>query len=153
MEEKIILDYRNMAEYFQQDVEYVFLDRVEIVPGEKAYGIKLASTQDWYFKIHFPGNPIMPGVLIMEAIQQAGGLIVNAMPGKKKLSLLFHSCESMRMYREVRPGDILTIEVKLESYRHGIAKYYGEAHVGENLSCAMHFTLIAPQEIPGGDQL
>ncbi|MCI9478335.1 MAG: 3-hydroxyacyl-[acyl-carrier-protein] dehydratase FabZ [Lachnospiraceae bacterium] len=147
MEETMILDYKNIKSYFRQTVEFIFLDRVEIVPGVSAEGMKLVSAQDWYFKYHFPENPIMPGVFQMEAVMQTGGLIINAMEGKKEFPLLFHSSKSARIYKGVRPGDILKTEVVLETYRRGIARFHGKASVGGELSCELDFSLISSNEL------
>lgn len=148
MEEKVILTSENMKEYFRQSSEYIFLDHVEIIPGKSASAVKMVSAQDWYFQYHFPGNPVMPGVFQMEAIMQTGGLIINALKGKKNLSLLFRSCKSVRIHKAVRPGDVLKTRVILNSYRRGVAWFQGEALVGDALSCTIEFSLIAPDEIP-----
>lgn len=147
MEEKVILDYKNIKSYFRQTVEYIFLDRVEIVPGVSAEGMKLVSSQDWYFKYHFPENPVMPGVFQMEAMMQTGGLIINAMEGKKDFPLLFRGCKSVRIYKSVRPGDILKTTVVLEAYKRGIARFHGTATVGGGASCEMDFSLISSNEL------
>ena len=147
MSEKIVLTYESMQEYFRQSVEFIFLDRVEILPGQSAEGTKLVSAQDWYFKYHFPGNPVMPGVFQMEAIMQTGGLIINTLEGKKELSLLFEGCKDVRIYGSVRPGDVLKTSAVLLSYKRGIAKFRGESKVREKLLCTMEFMLISPGEM------
>lgn len=143
---KIELDYRNILEYTKDVQEYLFVDQVT-VEGSKAIGKKLVSSQDWYFCIHFPGNPIMPGVFIMESIMQTGTFIVSTMPGKKDISLLFDSSEKTKFYRGVRPGDILDTSAELLSYKRGIIKFVGEAYVDEELVCKMSFTLVSPDEL------
>lgn len=147
MSEKVVLTYENMREYFRQSVEFIFLDRVVIIPGKSAEGTKLVSAQDWYFKYHFPNNPVMPGVFQMEAIIQTGGLIINTQEGKQKLSLFFEGCKNVRIYRSVRPGDVLKTNAVLLSYKRGIAKFRGESKVEEKLFCTMEFMLISPEEI------
>lgn len=139
-------DYRNILEYTKDVQEYLFVDKVT-VEGNKATGRKLVSSQDWYFCIHFPGNPIMPGIFIMESIMQTGTFIVSAMPGKKDIPLVFDSNEKTKFYKGVRPGDILKTEVELLSYKRGIIKFVGQAHVDEDLICKMGFTLVAPDEL------
>ena len=148
MEEKVLLIRENMQEYFRQSPEYIFLDYAEISPGKSASAVKMVSEQDWYFKYHFPENPVMPGVFQMEAIMQTGGLIINAMEGKKSLPLLFRSCKSVRIHKEARPGSILKTKTILNSYRRGVAWFQGEAFVGDEVSCTMEFSLIAPDEMP-----
>lgn len=152
--EKILLDWSNMDQYSAVPIGYRFVDRAEVIPGVEAWGRKAVSTLDWYFKIHFPGNPIMPGVFLMELMQQTGMLIVTTMPEVSANILLFHACESMRMYGSARPGDLLSAHVVLESFRHGVAKFSGEVITcasGEGvdtLVCKMRFSLILQEEIP-----
>ncbi len=146
--DRIELDWHGISEYIRDSIEYTFIDKAVVVPGIECHSKKLASTQDWYFKIHFEGNPIMPGVLVMEIIQQTGGLIINTMPGRKDAKLLFHGCESMRMFREVRPGDVVEAEAKMTSFRRGVAKFEGKAEVDGQPVCKMLFTLVVEGEIP-----
>ena len=145
--DKVLLDWKGISEHIRDTIEYTFIDKAEVLPGIECRAIKLASTQDWYFKIHFEDNPIMPGVFVMEMIQQTGGLIINTMPGNKDAKLLFNGCESMRLYRGVRPGDIVQSEVRMISFRHGVAKFEGRADVDGQLVCKMGFTLVVEGEI------
>ncbi len=144
---EVFLDYSNMYEYFRQTPEFIFLDSVKVVPGIQADGEKLASGQDWYFKYHFPNNPVMPGVFQMEALMQTGGLIINTMEEKKELKLFFGECKSVRISGSVRPGDILKTHVELKSYRRGVAWFEGVGKVESNVTCCMQYSLIAPDEI------
>lgn len=148
MEERILVNYENMFDYVKNEVEYLFVDKAEVIPGKEAWGTKLASSQDWYFKIHFPGDPNMPGVFVMESIMTTGSLIVYTLPGKKDIKLLFNGCSEMKLFKSVRPGDVLKTHVVLERYRRGLAQFWGEAFCDDNLVCQMKFILIAPEEFP-----
>lgn len=146
--ENIRLDYRNIMEYAEDSVEYLFVDKVEVQTGKRAQGVKYASMQDWYFKIHFPNNPVMPGVFVMEAIMQTGLFIISTMPGKRDVLFFFHECNKVKLRRCVRPGDVVETNVVLEFYKHGVAKFYGEAFVDDEIVCSMKFTMVAPKELP-----
>lgn len=136
-----------MGSYTAVPMEYRFVDVVKVEENE-AWGRKLASTQDWYFKIHFPEYPVMPGVFVMEAMMQTGAFIITTREDIDEKLMMFHSCKSMRMYAEVRPGDILSTHVTLKSYRGGVANYFGEAFIEEGKKvCQMEFTLILPGEL------
>ncbi len=142
----IKIDWEDMDKYIADPLEYRFVDCVE-VEGEEAWGKKLASSQDWYFKMHFPNNPVMPGVFLMEALMQTGVFIITTRDEIKEKLMMFHACKSMRMFGSVRPGDVLNTHVVLKSYRNGIACYSGEASVDGTKVCAMEFTLVVPGEL------
>ena len=146
--ESIVLDYRNILEYAEYTTEYLFVDRVEVQSGKSAAGVKHASFQDWYFKIHFPDNPVMPGVFVMEAIMQTGLFVISTMPEKMHVLFVFRECDKVKFRKSVRPGDVLHTNVVLESYKRGVAKFYGEAFVDGEWTCSMNFTMVAPEELP-----
>lgn len=143
----IVLLREDMPKYFRQTMEYVFLDKVSIVPGEKAEGEKHITEDEWYFQYHFPGNPIMPGVFQMEAIMQTGGLIINTLPEKEQIKLYFSESKSTKIYGSVVPGDILKTYVEMKSFRRGIAWFDGKVEVNDKITCKMQFSLIAPDEL------
>lgn len=137
----------DLYDYFRQTPDYIFIDDIEVVPGERAVASKRLSEDTWYFKSHFPGNPMMPGVFQMEAMMQAGGLILNTLPGKKELRLYFSESKSVKMYAGVHPGDTLTVDVVLKRYGRGVAWFDAEARVGDKCTSKMTFSLIAPDEV------
>lgn len=138
----------NMYEYFRQTKEFIFLDEVMVYPGEYAVGKKYISEEEWYFKYHFPNNPMMPGVFQMEAMMQTGGLIVNTLPGKKEASILFDSAKNIRILSMVRPNNIITTNVRLISYKRGIMKLEGQVELKDKIISKMDFSLILPNELP-----
>lgn len=150
--DRLHINWENMNEFSQVPIEYRFIDKVDVVPGVEATGIKAVSSLDWYFKIHFPGNPIVPGVFLMEAMQQTGLFIITTLPETKEKLMLFQGCKNMRMYKSVRPGDIIKTDVQLKAYRNGIADFDGKLYIQdgekETLACAMTFTQIVRSQLP-----
>jgi len=101
----------------------------QIVPGMKVAGIKHVTLNEPYFTGHFPGNPIMPGVLIVEALAQcacAGGLLLKENKGKLGL---FTGIEKMKFRRQVVPGDVLLLEAEFLVFRRGMGKVAVKASV------------------------
>lgn len=112
---------------------FALVDRIiDFVPGEKAVGIKNVTFNEPHFQGHFPGRPIMPGVLIVEAMAQVGGMVLIQLPGVSGLCL-FAGIDKVRFRRPVVPGDQLTMTVTLLALKrkrfgkmHAIAKVDGE---------------------------
>ncbi len=145
--EKLIVNWENMNEYMDVPIEYRFIDYAEVSPGRESWGFKAVSSQDWFFKFHFPGNPVMPGVMVMETLHQTGLLIVTSLHETDEKEMLISDCKNMRMYNSVRPGDLLKTHVELENYKRGIASFHGEVRIKRNndekelLACSMKFTM------------
>ncbi len=116
---------------------FLLIDEIlEIEPGTRIKGVKHVSEEEYYFKGHFPGNPIMPGVLQVETIAQAGAVAVLILPENKGKLVLFAGIDKARFKRMVKPGDELIIEVEIESFRRNIGKGKGKATVDGKLACA-----------------
>ena len=144
----IRIEGENLLEYFRQTKEFIFIDSVDVDSENKcAQGVKELSSDEWFFPLHFPDDPVMPGVFQMEAVMQTGGLILNTMEGKKEQKLYFYSCEDAKIYKSARPGCILKTSAELKSYRRGIAKFIGSAKIDDEVSCEIRFTIIVPEEI------
>uniref|UniRef100_A0A1L5YCM9 3-hydroxyacyl-[acyl-carrier-protein] dehydratase n=1 Tax=Paulinella micropora TaxID=1928728 RepID=A0A1L5YCM9_9EUKA len=125
---------------------FAFVDRViEYVPGEKIVAVKNVTINELHFQGHFPGRPIMPGVLIVEAMAQAGGLIVTQIPEFPKGLFVFTGIDKVRFRRPVTPGDQLIITCNLISVKQQrFGKLKAEAVVNDTLVCSgeLMFSLL-----------
>ena len=110
----------------------LMIDRmVEVVPGQSAVGIKNVSINEHFFEGHFPGHPVMPGVLIVEAMAQtAAALVVHTLgPASEGKIVYFMSIENAKFRRPVVPGDQLRVEVTKAQSRGSVWKFDGAAKV------------------------
>ena len=120
---------------------FLLVDRVlELdVEAKRIVAQKNVTINEPFFQGHFPGRPIMPGVLIIEALAQAGGVMTQLSLGRDAQSKLFYmvKVENARFSKQVVPGDVLTLEVQMKRLIRNMGWYYGEAKVdGEVVACA-----------------
>ena len=109
---------------------FLLIDRIlDVTPGKRAVGIKNVTINEPFFEGHFPGNPIMPGVLIIEAMAQVAGVAGLLAPENKGKLGLFAGVENMRFKKQVTPGDILTMEAEFITQKMGIGKVKVSAKV------------------------
>jgi 3-hydroxyacyl-[acyl-carrier-protein] dehydratase len=112
---------------------FLLIDRViELEAGKRLVALKNVSINEPFFQGHFPGNPVMPGVLIVEAMAQAAAILMNE-GEKSDLVPLFMGIDKARFRNRVVPGDQLRLEVELVQKRRNICKGAGKAYVGDNL--------------------
>lgn len=114
---------------------FLLVDKIIYRDAKKVVGVKNVTMNEPFFVGHFPGEPVMPGVLQIEAMAQVGGLLVlNTVPDPENYLTFFLRVDKVRFKRKVGPGDTLIMKLSLlEPMRRGIAIMYGEGYVGENL--------------------
>ncbi len=124
---------------------FLLVDRAEDYrPHESIIGIKCVTANEPFFQGHFPGNPVMPGVLIVEAMAQSGAVLMSKslnadVEGK---TIMFMSVDEARFRQPVRPGDVLRMHVEVIKHRGDIFKFKGRAMVGEKLVAQAEFAAM-----------
>lgn len=109
---------------------FLLVDRLlEVVPGERASGLKNVTINEPFFPGHFPGRPVMPGVLIVEAMAQVGAVALLSLEENKGKLALFAGIDKLRFRRQVLPGDTLLLEMEIMKTRGLIGKGRGTASV------------------------
>lgn len=115
---------------------FLLVDKIiELEEGKRAVGIKNVTINEPFFQGHFPGNPIMPGVLIVEAMAQVAGVISMTLEENKGKLGVFTGIDKVRFKKQVTPGDTLRIETEMISMRRNIAKAEATAYVGDEVAC------------------
>ncbi len=145
MENKI-LNIEDIKKLLPHRHPFLLIDRVEnIIYGESCTAYKNISYDAWFFQGHFPNAPIMPGVLIIEAMAQAAGVLaLSSVNNAKTDSVLFASINNAKFKKQVIPGDTLRIEVKVIQKRAKIWKFEAQAFVKDELSDEAEFTAVIP---------
>ncbi|GAB4238553.1 MAG: 3-hydroxyacyl-ACP dehydratase FabZ [Stanieria sp.] len=125
---------------------FALVDRIlEYIPGQKAVGLKNVTFNEPYFPGHIPSRPLMPGVLMVEAMAQVGGIVLVQLPGMEGKFFAFAGIDKVRFRRPVTPGDQLIMTVELLSFKQNrIAKMQGRGEVEGQLAVQgeMMFSLI-----------
>jgi 3-hydroxyacyl-[acyl-carrier-protein] dehydratase len=130
---------------------FLLIDRVvEIERKKRIVVLKNVTINEPFFQGHFPGYPIMPGVLMIEAMAQAGGaLLLTEFPDRHEKLVLFTGIENARFRRPVVPGDQARIEVEVVNWRPRAVRMQGKVYVGEKLACeAIVMCQIVPRQRP-----
>ena len=143
------VDTKRIMEMLPHRYPFLMIDRVtNIVPNEGATGIKNVTANEAQFQGHFPNHPIMPGVLIVEAIAQTSAIVVVSTLGKKAegRAVYFMSIEKARFRKPVVPGDTLFIDVEKKAQKGGVWKFRCEAKVDENIVAEATITAMLTSE-------
>ena len=131
------MDIQDILEYLPHRYPFLLVDRVlAIEPGLSLTGLKNVSYNEPFFPGHFPQRPIMPGVLIIEALAQATGILAFKIEGEKhdhRSMYYLVGVDNARFKRPVVPGDQLILDVRLDRIKRGIGKFFGEARVDGQL--------------------
>jgi 3-hydroxyacyl-[acyl-carrier-protein] dehydratase len=137
---KCAMDIHEILKYLPHRFPFLLIDRIlEIKEGESLIALKNVTMNEAFFVGHFPNRPVMPGVLILEALAQAAGVLAykstNTSPETGTL-YLFAGIDNARFRRVVEPGDQLRLEVKVLKTKREMWKLESAAYVGEELACS-----------------
>jgi 3-hydroxyacyl-[acyl-carrier-protein] dehydratase len=139
------LDIRRVMAALPHRYPMLLVDRVEtLIPDKSIVAIKAVTINEGFFAGHFPGRPIMPGVLIVEALAQAAGVLAVeslGLAGTGKL-VYFMAIEGAKFRAPVEPGVLLRLEVEFTQMRSKVCKFAGRAMIGDNLAAEASFTAM-----------
>jgi len=143
--EDTFIDIEKIVEMIPHRYPFLMIDRVsDLVPEESAVGHKNVTINEPHFQGHFPSKPIMPGVLIIEAMAQTSAvLVVHTLGGEAVDKLVyFMSVENAKFRRPVQPGDVMKIYVNTKKHRKAVWKFDGVAKVDEQIVAQSTFTAM-----------
>lgn len=138
-----MLDITEIKKIIPHRYPMLLIDRVEeLIPGEKAVAKRNVTINEELFNGHFPGNPVMPGVLIVEALSQTGAVALLSLPEFKGKTAYFGGIKSAKFRKVVRPGDSLRLEVTLEKIRNNVGLGKAIATVDGKKACTAELTFM-----------
>ena len=145
---KISLDKKGIYEYQQNREPYLLIDcATEIIPGQSAKGYKDLNENEWFFKVHWPKDPNMPGMLQIESLIQMCALSILSMPGNKGKVMYLTSASNLKFIKKITPNNRLYIETRINSFKRGLAICEGIGLIDQSMVCKAEFNLILPDEI------
>ena len=142
------LNKEQILEYQQNRPPYLMIDFAEeVVPGKSAKGYKDFKEDEWFFKVHWPRDPNVPGMLQIEALVQMSALSILSLPGNKGKVMYLTSANNIRFIKKIIPNQRLYIETKVKSFKRGFAICEGLGLIENQTACKAEFNLILPEEI------
>ena len=138
------LDAEELKEYQPNRYPFLMIDRVtHVEPGKCAKGFKNLTNNEWYFPVHFPGGPNMPGALQLEAMAQMLTVAITTQENLK--GKVTHALEhTVRFKKEVIPGDCLIIEAVVDSWKRGICKGHAVGYTDGEIACEAKMMITIP---------
>ena len=122
---------------------YLLIDYAsKVVPGKSVEGYKVLKKNEWFFKVHWPGDPNMPGMLQVEAMVQMSSLIIFTLPNMGGKILYLTNSNNIKFFKKIIPGDKLKIISKLVSDKRGLYKFESEGYIKKKIACKAEFTLV-----------
>ena len=148
MSNKLILDKDKILAYQKNRDPYLMIDYAsEVIPGKSSKGYKDLKESEWFFKVHWPEDPNMPGMLQIEALVQMASLGIFTLPGLKGKLAYLTSANFLKFYKKIKPNSRLEIETSIKSFKRGVALCSGKGFVKEELACAAEFNLVIVEEL------
>ena len=145
MGQKFSLNSVELQKYQPNRYPFLMIDYVdEVLPGKYARGYKNMTLNEWFFPVHFPGGPNMPGALQLEALAQMLTVAITTLPGLK--GKVTHALShTVRFKKEVLPGDKFEIQTEVISWKRGICKGKGFAYTNGELACEADMLITIPE--------
>jgi len=141
------LKIQEIMAYLPHRYPFLLVDRITEVSDNKCVGIKNVTMNEPFFQGHYPGHPIMPGVLIIETIAQCGAVILLQDPKYKGMLPVIGGVDAVKFRKQVVPGDQLRLEIELLWIKAGIGRIKGSASVDGELACSLELTFKMVQSV------
>jgi 3-hydroxyacyl-[acyl-carrier-protein] dehydratase len=149
MDNKLVnLDILEIQKYLRNRYPFLMIDYVEeVIPGKSAKGYKNLTINEWYFQGHFPGCPMMPGVLQLEAIFNMAAMALHTIKGNENVTSYIARVRNVYFLQHAVPGDRLDIETEIITFKRGLGTGRGQISVNGKIVCKAEYTLVLAAEL------
>ena len=142
------LSKKEILEFQRNKPPYLMIDFAdEVIPGKSAKGYKDLKENEWFFKVHWKGDPNMPGMLQIEALVQMAALAIVTLPGNKGKVIYLTKANNLEFKKKIIIGDRLNIETSIISWKRGVGSCTGIGTVSGQLACRADFDIADPIEL------
>ena len=144
----MIFEKNKILEIQQNRDPYLMIDHAtEVIPGERSKGYKILNEDEWFFKVHWPGDPNMPGMLQLEALVQMSSLALLSLPGNEGKLIYLLNVENASFKKKVTPKNKLILHTEIVNFKRGIANVDGQAMIDDHICCIAKFKVVLPHKI------
>lgn len=144
----MVLDKKKILSIQKNRDPYLFVDYItEVIPGKICNGYKDLKEDEWFFNVHWPNDPNMPGALQMESITQTAAISILIIPEFRDQTMYVVSANHLKFFSKVLPNSRLFIKTEIINFKRGVANIKGAGFVNEKIVCSGEFNLILPDEI------
>ena len=145
---ELTLDKNQILKFQQNRDPYLMIDSAtKVVPGKSAKGFKELSKNEWFFQVHWPDDPNMPGMLQVEALVQMASLSILTLPNNKGKIMYLTSADKLSFKKKIIPNSKFEIVTEVIMWKRGMGKFKGTGLVNGEICCNAEFSLILPDEI------
>ena len=142
------LNIEKIKEYQKNRNPYLFVEHAnKVIPGKWANGYKFLSEKEWFFKVHWPGDPNMPGMLQIESLVQLSALALTTLPGNKGKIVYLITADKLKFIKKILPNSKFMMETNILNFKRGIANVSGKGFVNNELACSAEFKILMPDEL------
>ena len=145
-----MLDIYKIFESLPHRYPFLLVDRILEIDNERVIGLKNVTINEPFFQGHFPTEPVMPGVLILEAMGQVAGMLITQRPDMKGATIYLTSIEKAKLRRPVVPGDQLITEARVTRIRGPVGKVHAVAKVGDEIAAEALLGFMLAHRLTGG---
>jgi 3-hydroxyacyl-[acyl-carrier-protein] dehydratase len=146
-ENKYYLDTDDIYTYLKNRPPMLMIDDVYVEPGVRAYTSKVLGEDEWYFQCHFPGNPMMPGVLQLESLFNTAAMPIKLLDGYRDKTTNVVQINGVKYKRHILPSDKINICTEILKFRRGIANVKGTIQAAGEMCCEAEFVLVVLDDI------